>query len=309
MERHIVIGVLLAVILLTNATYTSAATLWDFVLKVKLEKPKIELYEKPVVLGTVFDHAGKPVPGADVSIRFADKSAAVTTDSQGNFKYEFGEQQTPGTFSVIVSAKITDKKGFATLTLTVGDEDTTFNEMYYKSSDFANKTKALPSSAYAGMQLKQFQKFLEEQNKRKQKQLDVEAKKLALLEKQNLAQQSLEKAMLERAVGAGVISDKDLLRYLSKVNPKIKDSVSAQLNYTKQVLTEAQSAMKAVLDNGGSLQEAKKAYFDKLSITQDQLNDINSVNNTENHSKIKTNESKKINSKKVKGLSANKNLK
>jgi hypothetical protein len=67
--------------------------------------------------------------------------------------------------------------------------------------------------------------------------------------------------------------------------------------------------MKAVLDNGGSLEDARKAYFEKLSVTKEELLDVNDYNNTKNYSKIKTNDDKNINSKKVKGLTVNKNLK
>jgi hypothetical protein len=302
-------GMLLAVILLGNATIASAATPWDLIVRANLEQAEVSLNGKPVVFGTVLDQAARPVSGVEVKISFSDRSATTTTDSEGNFRYEFGEQYMPGTFSVNVFAKLADKKGFAKLTLKIGNESTTFSEIYYSSDKFAGSTTALPNDPYAAIKLKHLKEFIEEQNRIKQKQIDVEAKKLALHEKRSLAQQMLEKALRERPVGAGVFSDAQYERYLATVDPRIKDQISYQLNYTKQLRVEAQHAMKAVLDNGGSLEDARKAYFEKLSVTKEELLDVNDLNNTKNYSKIKTNDDKKINSKKVKGLTVNKNLK
>ncbi len=309
LHRHIVIGVLLASILLGNVTFASAATPWDLIVRADLEQSEVGLNEKPVVFGTVLDQVSRPVSGAEVKISFSDQSATNTTDSEGNFRYEFGEQYMPGTFSVNIFAKSADKKGFAKLTLKIGKESTTFSEIYYGSNEFSSNNTTLPNDPYAAIKLKHLKEFIEEQNKIKQKQMDMEAKKNALQEKRILAQQMLEEALRERPVGAGVFSDAQYEMYMATVDPRIKDQISYQLNYTKQLRVEAQHAMKVVLDNGGSLEDARKAYFEKLSVTREELLDVNDFNNTKNQSKIKTNEDKKINSKKVKGLTVNKNLK
>lgn len=308
MKSPFVLGIFLALLLIGSST-TSASTLWDFVIDAKLGKNEIDLHGKPTISGTVLDQASKPVPNAEVTIKFSDESVVTTTDQKGNFEYEFDEQDTPGTFSVVIFAKLAEKKGFANLSLKIGKQDATFKEVYYKSSTFGNRTDTLPGTAYDGLQLKQYQKYLEEQNKRIQRQIDVEAQNAGLVEAHERAKQILNDDMSSLAIGPGIFSNKDTQRYLTKINPAVRDTISMQMNYTKQIYEEARAAMKQILDEGGSLEDAKKVYFDKLAITKDQLNEINSKNNTENHSKIKTSDDKKINSKKVKGLSANKNLK
>jgi hypothetical protein len=282
------------------------ATLWDFIIVAELEKKEIELYEKPVVFGRVLDHASNPVSDAEVAIRVFDESVTTTTDSEGKFSYEFGPKSTSGTFTVNISAKSGDKKGFTKMMLHVGNEVTTFEEIYY-NSEFVNQT--LSNDPYVVLKLKHYLKYLEEQNKREQKQIELESKKLDFQQKQAAAEQKLEELLKERPVGAGIIAGDKYERYLSTVNPQIKSTISAQLNFTKQIYEDAREAMKEVLDNGGSLQEARKVYFEKLAVTKEELNKFNDSNNTKNYSKIKTNEDKKINSKKVKGLTLNKYLK
>lgn len=311
MNRLAAISALLASFLLISSTYASGATLWDFVIKAEFEQDKIGLNERPVIFGTILNHASKPVSGADVKIRFAGVSADTTTDTQGNFRYEFGQQLTPGAFSVSVSAKLGDMKGFTTTTLRIGNDFSTFDEIYYRSQSYENKTTedSLSGDPYKALKLKNYQKFLEDQNKRKQKQLSIESKMLALDEKRDVAKQRLDQAMVERPVGSGIYAGDDYERYISKLDPRIKDTISSQLNYTRQIFEEAQYAMKVVLDNGGSLQDARNAYLAKLSTTKEQLIQINDHNNEENHSKMKKPQDSKINSKKVKGLKLNKNLK
>ena len=311
MNRLPILGVFMACMLVGSVTSAFAATLWDFVVKAEFEEAKIAINERPVIFGTVMNHASKPVVGADVKIRFAGVVVSTTTDSNGGFRYEFGEQHIPGTFSVSVSAKVNDLKVFATTTLKVGDKDSTLGELYYNSEIYGNRMDGDHPSGdpYKALKLANYQKFIDEQSKRKQKQEYIESKSFDLEEKRGAARQSLDLALKERPVGSGVFQGADYERYLSKLDPRVKDTISGQLNYTKRIFYEAQYAMKSVLDNGGTMQEARKAYLEKLSTPKDQLIDIGDHNNTENHSKIKKSQDAKINSKKVKGLTLNKFLK
>lgn len=276
-------------------------------IKAEFEDARIDLKERPVISGTVLDQAYKPVSGVEVKIRFAGVSVSTTTDSEGKFRYEFAEQMSPGAFSVMLSATKDNLKGFATTTLRVGNEFSTFDELHYKQ--IQNKTKTSAPEPYEILKQKNYERFLAEQNKKLQKQYDVEAKKLALDEKRDLAKQRLEQTLQERPVGAGTYDGLAYQDYIAKLDPRIKNTIASQLNYTKQLHEEARAAMKAVLDNGGSLQEARKAYFEKLSITKEELLVVNDQNNTKNYSKVLKSEDKKINSKKVKGLKLNKYLK
>jgi hypothetical protein len=285
--------------------------LWDFVVKAEFEQARIGINERPVIFGTVLNHASKPVVGAEVKIRFAGVVVSTTTDANGGFRYEFDEQHIPGTFSVSVSARVNDLKGFATTNLKVGDKTSTFGDLYYHAQTLENKTSVDDSSGdpYKALKLKHYQKFIDEQNKRKQKQEYIESKSFALEEKRTAAKQRLDLALKERPVGSGVYTGDEYEEYISKLDPRIKGTISNQLNYTKRIFEEAQYAMKSVLDNGGSVKDARKAYMEKLSTTKEQLIKIGDYNNTENYSKVKKPQDSKINSKKVNGLSLNKNLK
>ncbi len=303
--RYSIISIALAAILVFGTTTSFAAKPWDLIIKAQFEEDQIEANQKPVIYGSVTDQVGRPVSGVELKIRFADNSITTTTDEEGNFRHEFGEQTSQGVFSVNISATLYDLKGFASTTLKVGKTVNTFDDIYY-TKDF---DKDLKNDPYKALKQKQYQKFIEDQNKRKLKQNEIEAKKMALQDKRDAASQKRSDAINATKPGAGVYSYDEQNKYISKIDPRVKDTIRAQMDYTRQVYEEAKYEMQKVLESGGSLADAKKAYFDKIASTQNEIGDVGSANNTENHSKIKKHQDSKINSKKVKGLTYNKNLK
>lgn len=303
--RYSIISIALAAILVFGTTTSFAAKPWDLIIKSQFEEDQIEANQKPVIYGSVTDQVGRPVSGVELKIRFADNSITTTTDEEGNFRHEFGEQTSQGVFSVNISATLYDLKGFASTTLKVGKAVSTFDDIYY-TKDF---DKDLKNDPYKALKQKQYQKFIEDQNKRKLKQNEIEAKKMALQDKRDAASQKRSDAINATKPGAGVYSYDEQNKYISKIDPRAKDTIRAQMDYTRQVYEEAKYEMQKVLESGGSLADAKKAYFDKIASTQNEIGDVGSANNTENHSKIKKHQDSKINSKKVKGLTYNKNLK
>lgn len=285
-----------------GVAYASAAP-FDYIVNVKMEQYQIELGQRPIVFGTVTDNVLRPAQGVEVKITFGANSATTITDSAGKFRQEFPEQADPGIFSVNVFAKHDSKKGFGGTTLRISKQLTTFGEMYYKS-ELANVTGQKKSDPYQSLKIKNYEKFLKEKSKAYQKQLDIEAKKILLQEKKELANQSLNQTIVERNPGPGSFSGYKYDKYISELNPSVRDDIVNQINYTKKTVDDARVAMKKVLDNGGSLDEARKAYLEKLSIKRDNLEKIADLNATENHSKIKKRADS--DSKKVKGLTAKK---
>lgn len=297
-----ILAIVLGAILIMGHTWAHAKP-WDLVISAKFEQDQIEASQTPVLIGTITDHKSEPVFGAKVQIRFAGSSVSTTTDEEGNFRYEFASHQ-DGIFSANILATLADLKGMSKATIKIGTGVSTFEDLYY-SHDFEKNPKNDP---YKALKQKQYQKFVEEQNKRKAKQTELEAKKMILQEKRTVADQKRSDAINATKPGAGVYSYDEQERYIAKKDPLLKSMIRTQMDHTRQIYEEAKYEMKKVLDAGGSLEEAKKAYFDRLATTQEELQKVGAANNTENYSKVKKS-NEKISSKKVKGLTYNKNLK
>ncbi len=81
-----------------------------------------------------------------------------------------------------------------------------------------------------------------------------------------------------------------LERFLENLDDDKRVLFELQLNSTKIRFNEAQNIMKDVLINGGTLNDAKQAYLDHLSITQNEMGLIvKNLEKTEISSKPSTN--------------------
>ena len=63
--------------------------------------------------------------------------------------------------------------------------------------------------------------------------------------------------------------------FLTGIDSTVHDIFWGQFNYQQQKAQAGQEAMKAVLDSGGSLEEARQAYFQKAATTQTEIIEVN----------------------------------
>ena len=108
------------ILLFFSAIQISESVLWDLIIDFSIEKNPLSIDEKPIVSGTIVDHAGKPVPNAEVQIRLEKVSGITFTNSTGEFSYELDKVSIPGYYFVNVKATSEDNKiGLAKMELHV----------------------------------------------------------------------------------------------------------------------------------------------------------------------------------------------
>ena len=89
----------------------SEAKLWDYVVDVKFLENPISQGKNPIVIGTVVDHAYRPVSHADVKVTFAGESYMLKTDSTGEFGKQLDAKQLkPRAYSVQIFVTTDDGK-------------------------------------------------------------------------------------------------------------------------------------------------------------------------------------------------------
>jgi len=69
--------------------------------------------------------------------------------------------------------------------------------------------------------------------------------------------------------GAGTYSGWKYDRFVDNLDSDVKEIIVNQLNFTISVFEEAQLAMEEVLENGGTMVEARQAYYEKAAIPRD----------------------------------------
>jgi hypothetical protein len=102
---------------------------------------------------------------------------------------------------------------------------------------------------------------------------------------------SLMKSLEERPLVTRDLDDSTKLgKFLKNLDDEKRTLFELQLNSTKIRFTEAQNIMHEILKNGGSSIDARAAYLDYLSITQEEMNSFTlNIEKTEISSKPSTN--------------------
>ena len=110
-------------------------------------------------------------------------------------------------------------------------------------------------------------------------------------EQRKIAKELQNKAIEEANVGYGVYDGFQYENYIDNLNPEIKDTVINQLEFTKNLFEEAQKAKAVIMENGGTVEEARQVYLEMISVSRDTLDEFNKKN-IEDESKVSEDESK-----------------
>ena len=283
--RSALFGILAFVLLFSNLQ-TADSILWDLQITINLEKNPLSEVDIPVVFGTVTDHAGKPVPGAEVKIRLGIDSIITTADEFGSFTVEFSDfDEIPGSYIVNVYATSDDKIGLKSIDFQVKGEISVFAHTekmlstdeaikYLQASEEDFEKDPLGLTLYYYYQDLQAQLFEEQKE-----QLDLIAEQQLIDEQRELSIQLTEQIIEEENPGAGMYAGYQYDRFVSNLDLAVRDIIVNQLNYTVNAFVEAQNAMDEVLANGGTFEEARQAYFEKATISREIMEAL-SVNQT-----------------------------
>ena len=274
----------------------SEAKLWDFIVDVELLNNSIG--QNNVVMGTVVDHAYRPLFDVDVKITLAGQSHMVKTDTLGEFGIQFDiSELKPRTYSIHVFATNDDgKKGMARTTLEIAGhtEKSAKYEGQLESMELANDLSKLRQNSNDPISVILYQHYLKLQENAAQAKyeemlLDIPQQKIR--DARQMTYDALSKSLEERPLITRDFDDSTKLgKFLQNLDDDKRTLFELQLNSTKLRFLEAQNIMQDILNNGGTMNDARTAYFDYLSITQEEMNSFTlNIEKTEITSKPSTN--------------------
>lgn len=264
----------------------SQSTLWDLIIDIELLKNPLNEEDVPVVYGAISDHAGKPVSDAEVKMRLGQHSIVTTSDENGTFYGMFSEfNGIPGNYIINVMATKDEKIGLTSLNFQVkGVLSASDHTARLLSTDEAKKYLSASPDEFENNPIgftlynyyqKLYQQLLEEialQN-------EVDKEKQLLEEKRQIAIEFANKIIEEKNPGAGTYSGYKYDQFVSNLDKSVRGIIVNQLNYTVSVFYEAQKAMEEVLANGGTFEEARKAYFEKAAVSRELMESLTTLNN------------------------------
>ena len=288
----------LVCIFVSSTIPDSEAKLWDFIVDVEFLKSQINEGKNPILIGTVVDHAYRPLSNIDVKLTVAGESHMLKTDGNGEFGKQIDVTELePRTYSILVFATDDDgKKGMTRTTLEVSGhtEKSAKYERQLESMELANDLSKLRPNSNDPISVILYQHYLKLQEnaakaKYEEKLLDLPQQKIR--DARQMTYEKLMQSLEDRPLITRDFDDSTKLgKFLQNLDDEKRTLFELQLNSTKLRFVEAQNIMQEILKNGGTASDARTAYLDYLSITQEEMNSFTqNIEKTEISSKPSTN--------------------
>lgn len=298
MFKNQVIIVFFSVLLLFPLASNSEAIQWDLLIQANVENSPLYSGDRPIVSGIIVDHASKPVPKATVNIKSGSMSIFTTTSQSGEFMAELGKQdRTPGNYIVNISATSQEgKTGIASIqfqikgeispvAISLGKLSTTEAKKYLNANPEDFEKDPIGFMLYNYYQ-KLYKEYLEDE-----KVHEKVVQEKALKEKQkeiNIKNQL--KAIEKFQPGMGIFSGPQYENYVNSLDEEVRDTVVKHLNFTKNLVGEAQVLRNEILENGGTAEEAQLAYLEKISTSREMIENLDSYSESLEDNTIKSSE-------------------
>ena len=288
----------LVCIFVSSTIPDSEAKLWDFIVDVEFLKSPINEGKNPILIGTVVDHAYRPLSNIDVKLTVAGESHMLKTDGNGEFGKQIDVTELePRTYSILVFATDDDgKKGMTRTTLEVSGhaEKSAKYDRQLESMELANDLSKLRPNSNDPISVILYQHYLKLQEnaakaKYEEKLLDLPQQKIR--DARQMTYEKLMQSLEDRPLITRDFDDSTKLgKFLQNLDDEKRTLFELQLNSTKLRFVEAQNIMQEILKNGGTASDARAAYLDYLSITQEEMNSFTlNIEKTEISSKPSTN--------------------
>jgi hypothetical protein len=284
--------VFFSLLLLFPLASNSEAVLWDLQIQASVENAPLFSGDRPIVSGVIIDHASKPVHKATVNIRSETMSIFTTTSQSGEFQAELGKHyRTPGNYIVNISATTLDgKTGISSIQFQVKGElsPTTVNLEKLSTPEAKKYLEASPEDFDRnpiGFMLYNYYQKLYQEHLEDIKISEKIAQDQALIEEQKEIENKFRlKAIEEFDPGMGIFSGPQYENYVNSLDEEVRDTVVKHLNFTKNLVGEAQVLRNEILENGGTAEEAQLAYLEKISTSREMIENLDSDSNEDESS-------------------------
>jgi hypothetical protein len=269
-------------LMLFSTISNSQAELWELQIDLSVQNGIVNSGETIVITGKVVDQAYKPIRGAEILIRTGSDTTKAFTDPWGVFKGEFKDfQRIPGTYTVNVIASWYGMTGLSSTQFQVkGDVSPVLILQEKLSTEQAIKYLSSNESDFKknpiGQTLFKYYHELHDELINELKEAKKPLAKQIFIDQQRLIAENLRnQAISEYKPNAGTFGGYQYDDYVNSLNPEIKDLFIRQLNFTKNIFEEGQKVRNEILANGGTYEEARKIYLEKISISKEILEQFN----------------------------------
>jgi len=282
--RNIVLLGFFSVLLLIPLALNSEAVLWDLQIQANVENSPIISGERPILSGIITDQASNPVNKATVIIRHESMSLVTTTGKTGEFIMELGKHaRMPGNYIVNISATTPDgKTGMTSTQFQVRGElsPTTVNQAKLSTPEAKKYLEASPEDFDKnpiGFILYNYYQKLNQEYLEDEKISERLSHEQAFIEEQKEIEKKFRLIAIEKfKPSMGIFSGPQYENYVNSLDEAVRDTVVEHLNFTKNLVIEANELRNEILENGGTAEEAQLAYLEKITTSREKIENFDS---------------------------------
>jgi len=279
---------ILSLLLLLPLASVSEATLWDLIIIANVENAPLYSGDRPLVSGIVLDQASKPISKAEINVKSGTMSIFTTTDKSGKFQVELGNhERMPGNYLVNISATTLDgKTGIASIQFQVKGEISVsaVNQQKLSTPEAKKYLDADPEdfeNNHIGLMLYNYYQKLYQEYLENEKKIQEISEKQKLLEQQKEISEKLRLEAIDSFnPSMGMFSGQEYEDYINSLDEKARDTVIEHLNFTKNLVKEAQKVKIEILEKGGSAEEAQAAYLEKITTSREIIENLGKIQNS-----------------------------
>lgn len=237
---------------------------------------KLDQDNTPSISGTIINQRQEPIGDVDVYLATEFGTAQTKSNSDGIFVYNLPSLPAGEKFNVSIKAQ---KEGFLT-----GNTNTSFfvtgkSEPQNQKLGPAFKVVTADKMREDPIALKILQNIEEskqQEAKRLQRLQEISAREKFLDEQRQIANQNLLNDLGMWFEQLDPFNPRNAFSsFVIQMDETVQTIYWAQFNFTETKTKEGLAALQAVLDSGGTEQEARKAFYEKAATPRDELLKIN----------------------------------
>lgn len=240
---------------------------------------KFEQGKPPSINGLVTDELRKPVGNATISITTEFGTAETKSNQDGMFVFVLPDQPESAKFNTNIKVQ---KDGY---------QDSRINTAFF-INDQIDSSKLGPSykiltaekikeDPIAFKILQNIEQNKQQEEKRLKRLQEIKEQQQFIEQQRQLAEQDLLKDLGLWFEQLDPFNPKNAFAtFVAQMDAAVQEIYWAQFNFTETKTKEGLAALQAVLNNGGTMQEARKAFYDKAATPRDELLNLNNKLNS-----------------------------
>lgn len=232
--------------------------------------------QDPVISGLVKNESGEPVSEATVQISSEIETAQVKSNSEGVFVYVLPQD----TEKISISVKAQKEgylTGYANTSFFIKDKDQADTQTKTLDSDFKTVTGDKIKNDPVALKILQNIELNKQKEEERQKRLQEIKEQQEFIEKQReMANQDLLVDLQGFFEQFDPFKPRNVFStFVSEFDSTLQSIYWTQFNFTELKTKEGLAALQQVLDNGGTMLEARKAFHDTAAVSRAELDQIN----------------------------------